>query len=804
METSQNPYSKPSFRLDNYKRKLEQRSNSQDWIFGNVFGKPGGGAPLRDRTGQIISKRKTIADGNIDRLSPEDFSKGDDNVIVMNRVLTTPNYNINNNNNFDNNNNYNNFNNINNSNNYNNYQFQNFNNNLNNNQLNMSFNRTSPNLNNGQNIQFMNNNNMYGNFQNENNKTDNNWYYNPNNYNQNNFNPNNVNQNNFNPNNFNQNIQNNPYMIQPYPFIMPYPIYNPYQYSNIYNRNNNNNYQYNNIQNRQNLITNTNIQTPLKKQTPKLPKESDFNDINPINTGPDENKIKQQKELEKENWKRELLQQIDEKRKRDEEEKKKNEQLDRDEEIKYQEYLKLKKKQHEQQEQKRRNNLNKKMQMAYGESHLNGDNTQYNNFNNTYSQINENDNNLIEDNINNDEENINNKNNEKNILIVPNEEISKQEEFKSFIDDNFHDLKDNLTKEIDDQMKRINYEYQKNYTPFSQVLLNSDPENNLERNAEYQEKKLKHVQELLEQKNMVDYIIGKIDEPSYPQINPEDLKIPIPSYFGVNRENPQHKNKNINLNSTSDFLINDGYSNKFPQVRGYNVNYNNSNYNTNNNINNNNIKNNFIEIEPQNRFGNNDNLISNSMSMSKSLENKSSFIPIQSNENINEKTEVIKVIPNQNDMDKNERKDLTDLFRKLDEIGQLSKNIDPSSRVKGINSSYKIDLNRLRENGTYERFDYDEDFIDNKNKINIPNSEKNSIELPSINERISAPETQIDYNNNLINNNDFINSNNPTTNENERIDTTKEVNNLFNGNLINKTESDADDNNIKINNESSN
>ena len=770
METSQNPYSKPSFRIENYKKKLEQRSNSQDWIFGNVFGKPGGGAPLRDRSGQIISKIKTIADGNIDRLNPEDFSRGYDNVIVMNRVITTPNDNNkynNYNNNFDNyNNNFDN----------NNFQFQNFN--LNNNQLNMNncFNRTSPNLNNGQNMQFINNN-MFGNFQNENYKNDNNLY--------------------FNQNNLNQNFQNNPYMLQqPYPFILPFPIFNPYQYSNLYNRNNNNNSQFNNIENGQNLINNNNnnIQTSLKKKTPKISKESDFNNINPINIGPDENKLKQQKELEKEQWKRELLQQIDEKRKRDEDEKKKNEQLDRDEEIKYQEYLKLKKKQHEQQEQKRRNNLNKKMQMAYGESHLNGDNTLYNNLNNSYS-INDNENNLIEDNINNEEENINNKNNEKNILMLPNDEIKQQEEFKSFIDSHFHDLKDNLTKEIDDQMKRINYEYQKNYTPFSQVLLNSDPENNLERNAEYQEKKLKHVQDLLEQKNMVDYIIGKIDEPSYPQINPEDLKIPIPSYFGINRENPQNKNKNINLHSTSDFLINDGYSNKFPQVRPFNVNYNNTNYNINNtnnynnnnidnnNINNtgsniNNIKENIIEVEKSHRFGNNDNLMSHSMSMSKSLENKSSFIPIQGNENINEKNEEIKVIPSQNDMDKNERKDLTDLFKKLDEIGQLSKNIDPSSRVKGINSSYKIDLNRLKTNGTYERFDYDDDLIDNKKKINIPNLEKNSIELPSINERINAPGTQIENNNNEINNNDFLNTDlNNQINENERIDTTKEVNN---------------------------
>ena len=747
METSvQNNYSNPMVRLDSYRKKLEDRNNNDEWIFGNVFGKPGGGAPLRDKTGQVISKRKTIADGNIDRLNPEEFSRGNNNVFI-NHQLSTPNF-------FHRDPRF--------------YQGNYFNNDPNNfinyNQGNNYFNKTNPLVNyNNDNMDFIQGN-FNNSFQYENNKTDNNWYNNNNNFN--NFGNN---YNNFNNNYYN----NNPYMMQQYPYLMPLPIFNPYQFQNPMNQNINNTLNNNKINNKnniilngQNIINNNNMNNiELKKKTPQISKESIFNNINPESKEPDMDMIKRQNEIKKEEFKNELLKQISEKKKRDEEEKKKNEELDRQEEIKYEEYLKLKKKQHEQQEIKRKHNLNKKLQMAYGESHLNPEKTQYTNFNNSYSIINEIPDNFIE------EENKNEIN-----LFSPNEELKQQEEFKKFIESEFGTINSNLNKEIDEQMKKIHLDYQKNYSPFTQILLNSDPENNLERNKEYQEKKNKHAQELIQQKNMVDYILGKIDEPSNFQINPQDLKIPIPSYFGTNRENPDSIYPNANLHSTSDFIINDGFTNKFPQNHflnnNNNINNNDNNINNNNNDNDSKINNENINEEMNEENKDNENIISNLMSGS--LDHKSSFIPIDGNENINKNQEIVKL--NKNEMDINERRDFTDLFKKLDEITQLSKNIDPSTKLAGINSAYSIDLNRLRKTGTYERFDYEDDMFDlNKNKNYNKNLEKNSVELPSVNERISFQNPQ-------------INNNNDNNFSNEDLNTTEQVKKLINGQIYSSSD----------------
>ena len=403
--------------------------------------------------------------------------------------------------------------------------------------------------------------------------------------------------------------------------------------------------------------------------------------------------------------------------------------------------------------------------MAYGESHLNPEKTQYTNFNNSYSIINEIPDNFIE------EENKNEIN-----LFSPNEELKQQEEFKKFIESEFGTINSNLNKEIDEQMKKIHLDYQKNYSPFTQILLNSDPENNLERNKEYQEKKNKHAQELIQQKNMVDYILGKIDEPSNFQINPQDLKIPIPSYFGTNRENPDSIYPNANLHSTSDFIINDGFTNKFPQNHfqnnNNNINNNDNNINNNNNDNDSKINNENINEEMNEENKDNENIISNLMSGS--LDQKSSFIPIDGNENINKNKEIVKL--NKNEMDINERRDFTDLFKKLDEITQLSKNIDPSTKLAGINSAYSIDLNRLRKTGTYERFDYEDDMFDlNKNKNYNKNLEKNSVELPSVNERISFQNPQ-------------INNNNDNNFSNEDLNTTEQVKKLINGQIYSSSD----------------
>ena len=51
-----NPY-KRSYKTkrEEYQEKLKDKSASQEWLFGNIFGKPGGGAPLRGNQGNVIS-----------------------------------------------------------------------------------------------------------------------------------------------------------------------------------------------------------------------------------------------------------------------------------------------------------------------------------------------------------------------------------------------------------------------------------------------------------------------------------------------------------------------------------------------------------------------------------------------------------------------------------------------------------------------------------------------------------------------------------------------------------------------------
>ena len=767
-----NPYLKTSSRLDNYKKKLEQRGNSQDWIFGNVFGKPGGGAPLRDKSGQIISKRKTIADGNIDRLSPEDFSKGDNNIIMYNHQL-----NYLNNNNI--NNNYNNFNNNNfNNNNFNNnnnmpFQFQNnFNNqNMNiNNQIdiNNNFNKTSPYFTND--IELIQNQN---NFQNENNKTDYNWYINQ--------------------------YKTNPYMMQPFPFIFPFPIINQNQYPNIFNQNNinNNNLLTNNelqmknniLPNGENILNNNinMINNKIEKINNPQINQYENNSYNFTNN-PDERKIKEQKELEKEQWKKDLLQQIEEKKRREEEEKKKKEKLDKEEEIKYQEYLKLKRKQHDQQELKKRKNLSKKMQMAFGESDLNNieeeNNSQYDSFTNSYSNLNEK-NSINENNYNN--ENKNQQQIEFN-YVLPKEELKQQQELKNLVDIHFKDLNEDLNKDIDEQFKKISNEFNTDskYIPYNEKLLFNYDDINYDGYSEEEKKKLENIQDLLEKKHMIDYILGKSNKPSDYQISSEDLKVPINSYFGINRENPQSINKNISLNTTSNFLVNNGYSNKFPLESHDTFIELNDNKNNINNINNyyqnkndeNNIKENINLELSQSRNDNNNNVINNSVSISQSLENKSSFVPIYNNENINKNNEEFEINSNKINNDNNDENYNLDLYKKLEEIGQLSKNINPNTKYPIKNS-----LNIGPYKNKYENLDYDNMIFDLKNNNN---SLINSKEIINTNKKIHH---------NINNTSDYKSGDELSSKENDVMGTADQDKKLVNGNIETNSKNHSDNDN---------
>ena len=93
--TTNNAYNKTfKTKREEYEEKLKQRSENEQWIFGNTFGRPGGGAPLRDKKGNVIPSLRTISNGNIFKYDAQEFTKGENN-----------NYNLNNSNNINVNNN---------------------------------------------------------------------------------------------------------------------------------------------------------------------------------------------------------------------------------------------------------------------------------------------------------------------------------------------------------------------------------------------------------------------------------------------------------------------------------------------------------------------------------------------------------------------------------------------------------------------------------------------------------------------------------------------------------------------------
>lgn len=58
------------------------------------------------------------------------------------------------------------------------------------------------------------------------------------------------------------------------------------------------------------------------------------------------------------------------------------------------------------------------------------------------------------------------------------------------------------------------------------------------------DKKLKKIQDLIEEKKLVDYILGRRERPPTPQKENEDdekVELPVPSYFGINRDKPENK-----------------------------------------------------------------------------------------------------------------------------------------------------------------------------------------------------------------------------------------------------------------------
>ena len=578
-------------RTEIYQEKLESQNNNKNWIFDNYIGKPGGGAPLRDKEGNTIANLKSIADGKIYQYDPNEFSKGENT--INNKI---------NNSYFNNNGNY-----------YNRPMSSDIYNNSNkfiDNNENMQ--KTAP---------YFNNNN--NNFED---------YYNNNENNKNNY--------------LDQfKAKNNIY-------ILPVPIYN----NNLPINNNNNpilpintlninypslsnvndNFSNNNNNNNNNLII---PQSPVQNFDQNIPRSITNSYLNY------DEKTKAKIELQKETYRKELLKQIEEKKQRDLADKKKLEELEKNEEIKYKDYLKMKKDQHDKQELKKKNRMNK-------DNNLQSQNDFSMFSEQSFPEINNN-----ENNNNNNVTNNNNNNsniNDNNRIVSPN--LKKKNDLQNLIDFNFKNYTASLKIDIENEMKRLIDNNPERYVPFSPNILNNL--DNIDIHKENQ-RQLQFAQDRADTRNLINYIFGKSNN-LYGNINESEslydkiLNNHLPSYFATNKDNPNTKyNK---LNSTSDFILTGNEKNHEPIINYVKVddsmNYNNSTFGKN--------------LQ-------NENLISNSLNLSRSLENKSDFIPFN-NPEINQQNSQIVYIPNPSDKAKfTDNKDFKNMYDKLDEIEELGK-----------------------------------------------------------------------------------------------------------------------------------
>ena len=473
MDTN-NPYDRiKKSKIDLYKEKLNKRNVTQEWIFGNSFGKPGGGAPLRDNKGNVISGLKSVADDKIKRYDANYFSKGNNNISVINHKI----FNNSNNEEITLNNpiNYNNIN--------NNIQLQN----------NNIYTINPKNI--------INNSNTKGKNTIENQKNNNIIISDENSGNNENF-----------PNFYSkpQYFQNSPYFL-----ILPY---NTINYSPVYLFNNNYPILNNSNQTLNDINSNNNY--------------TNYNNNNIINYfGIDSKKKEEEKSLERQEYRNELLIQINEKRRKDEERKRKMEEEDKLEDIKNQEYFKIKKLQAEEQAQKLRERINRRMQKPLYEDQRSSSNIEiskdFENFNKSLEG---------ESPLNNNIEEIkeNNENNENNILniddnIYGDNMLLEEENYMRKIDEDYKILNQLLIKDIDNQI---------NYNNINEINKNNiDKEN---------------IKLVKKQNQLADYILGNNFTPPTPiKFN---NKNPLFHSYSKIKSLPQEeelyntfKNKTINL-----------------------------------------------------------------------------------------------------------------------------------------------------------------------------------------------------------------------------------------------------------------
>ena len=744
---------------EEYEEKLKERNDNEQWMFGNKFGRPGGGAPLRDRNGNVISNLKTISNGNIFKYDAQEFTKGENNIYSINHQI-----------------------------------FEKNNNNVNN-MINDPFTPFRNYIN-----QFDQNNNI--------NINNNQAFMIP-------------------ENNNNLNLNQNPYLVQlpdgNFGILSPYPMIQPMPYNNL----NNINYPVNNINNNINYINNNeNIKEEIPQKRPYS--SMDLNNINNTNntnisnndinnninnnvnnntsnlnnTGynlyssnaprkflkkiPEstlfneaaQERIKLEKERKNDQWKKDLLEQIKEKRRRDEKERKEMEEKEKKEELENDKFMKFKKKQREdhakklKEEQEKR--MREKMQNNQSQSVANildlsnnidqVNKSMMSNNNITFREGNLNE--LSQNNINLNNNEIEENNNINNMQILNNNNLENnnynsmynpvQENFKNEINRQYHLLNETLNHDINMEMQRISKDLESNYTPFTQklLLMNTYSKSRSDLSLE-QNRKIKKIENMIEEKKLVDYVLGNRARPPSPK-DDDALKaeMPIPSYFGTNRDKVE--NKYLGLHSKSSFInkgenisnfiasgrnlevstintpssgknleeknrINDMYN--FAMKNDLDLHYVNDYYH--------NKKNKVNANTGKGTFGTNiqnDESLGGLVNTAQNLDNISVFIPLNKDrENINSINEK-RIRPLSINENRIRDKDMENMFKDLDTIYELTNKIDVTSKARNISDKFDDELINIkkRENNMNKYFekksednnnyDYNENYSDLNNK----------------------------------------------------------------------------------------
>lgn len=501
-----NPYErKQKSQAELYQEKVQKRNETEEWIFGNSLTKSGNALPMRDNQGNIMSYQKGIINNNI--YSPNNFSKINNSISINNNILNNSNYNQINLGNITNNNLSKNF-----------IQLQN--NNLGYLGNNMKYLNENQKDQNDINYNLLNNNIVYG----------------------------------TNPNIPFQNLPNTQFLlILPPSSVNPLPIYSPINIAqsinngypqNLYTPNLNNNFYNKNINSiGNNPIRNSNI--------------SFF--------GAESKRREEQKSLDMQQYRNELISQINEKKIRDEERKRKMEEDNRIEDIKNQQYRIMKDLQAKEQERKLQEKINRRIQ---------GYNPNMQDISRDFEKVN-----LSFHDVSNIKNNIDNNN-----------EIEQNDENYINIEENIYG--DNMLLEQDNYMRRIDSDYQ-----ILRQSINNDIDkrisdkiniiSNDNDNIVGDINKERRFNTIKKQNQLADYILGDTHSPPTPikidtknsyniYSNPlshsysQKSKFPMKNYLNIERiDNIQNstnnmfnsfKNKEVNY---EDFFNRDKVENEF-------------------------------------------------------------------------------------------------------------------------------------------------------------------------------------------------------------------------------------------------